>query len=128
MTFIVSKRFSLCLLAAVLALVPTPAAGQCSGACPPFTPPTGPNLLLNAGFDNVGPCVSTWYVNGSGNCRDSSSAANWSVHSDNSGSLISTSLVSPTTLPPAVGGKFRMLHIQSKGPESGVYQDLPAGL
>jgi hypothetical protein len=128
MAFMVLTRCSFSLLTAALLFVPTQGAGQCPGACPPFTPPTGPNLLLNSGFDNVGPCVSTWYLNGSGNCGVNSSAANWNIHSDNYGNLISTSLVSPTTLPQAIGGKFRMLHVQARGAESGVYQSLPVGL
>jgi hypothetical protein len=122
----VSTPYSISISAALLISVSFEAAGQCPGACHPYSKPTGSNLLLNPTFDNVGPCGGvTWYQTGSGNCGAKSAAADWNIHASNACTSLAP-LFRPTTLPQEVGGKFRMLHIQSRGSESGVYQVLRA--
>jgi hypothetical protein len=104
-------------------------AAQCGISCPPYTPPSGPNLLANPDFDFVGPCgTSTWWMNGSGSCLSdltASAAKGWTIHSSNSGAMLRTYMV-PSTLP--LGGGARMLHILAGGNEGGVWQMLPLGL
>ena len=104
-------------------------AAQCGVSCPPYTPPSGPNLLANPDFDFVGPCgTATWWVSGGGSCLSdltASAAKGWTIHSSNGGDMVRTYLVA-STLP--IGGGARMLHILTGGNEGGVWQRLPNGL
>jgi hypothetical protein len=56
-----------------------------------------------------------------------SAAANWRLHGDNAQHIVQSTW-EVSTLP--IGGLLRMLHIQTLGPESGVYQPFtpPAGV
>lgn len=121
-----SRRFTaLPLLCVLAAIAPHILYGQAASTCPAYTP-AGPNIALNPDFETVGPCgTSTVWVNGSGACGINSAAANWSIHSSNSGTAVSTYQVN-TSLP--IGGLTKMLRIVAKGSESGVWQPLPAGL
>jgi hypothetical protein len=105
-------------------------SAQCVNSCPPYSPPTGPNLLKNPDFDVVGPCGAfTWSSQANSGCPSnpsSSAAADWTTHTSNSGDYISTQMV-PSTLP--IGGGSRMLRVlQRQGNEGGIYQPLPPGL
>jgi hypothetical protein len=98
---------------------------QCGIACPPFTPPTGPNLLTNPDFEIAGACPFTWWFQGNGNCGTNAAVQGWNIHSSNSGAAVVTTLM-PTTLP--LGGGTKMIHIITGGNEGGIWQQLPAGL
>lgn len=98
---------------------------QAALTCPAYTPPAGPNLALNPDFETVGPCGSTTHwVMGNGNCGTNSAALNWTIHSSNTQTAVSTYWVN-TALP--IGGQTKMLRIIAAGNESGVFQLLPVG-
>jgi hypothetical protein len=97
--------------------------------CPPFSFVNATNLALNPSFETVGangnpstcpaPCTTT----------PESAAANWTMHSDNFGSAITTrleplSVLDPNRVPfgtdPSAGR--RMLHVIAGGNEGGVIQ------
>ena len=115
----------LCLCTMVL-VIPSLGWAQAALQCPPYSPPAGPNLVLNPDFETVGPCgaVTQWAM-GNGNCGTNSAALNWNIHSSNQQTFIATAWVQ-TSLP--IGGQAKMLRIVAKGNESGVWQTLPAGL
>ena len=67
-------------------------AAQCGVSCPPYTLPSGPNLLANRDFDFVGPCgKAAWWANGTGSCLQdltASAAEAWTTHSSNNQAMI----------------------------------------
>jgi hypothetical protein len=112
-------------ICAVASTVPYRLWAQAATTCPAYSAP-GPNLALSPDFETEGPCgASTHWAMGTGNCGVNSAAQNWTIHSSNSGAAINTYWVT-STLP--IGGLQKMLHIVSKGNESGVWQTLPTGL
>lgn len=118
------SRWMLSLFLAAAA-IPNTLWGQAAVSCPSYTP-AGPNVAINPDFETVGPCgTSTYWQLGNGNCGVNSAAANWTIHSSNSSTLVATYQVQ-TSLP--IGGLTKMLRIIARGNESGVYQSLPAGL
>ena len=112
-----------------LAATEIQAAPSAATVCPPFGFPNAINHATNPSFELVGrngnpsicpsPCVAPKI----------SAAANWTMHSDNFGSAVSTRLepitiLNPNRVPYGTGpgrGK-RMLHVISGGGEGGVYQ------
>ena len=113
------------MIVTVAATSPVRLAAQCGGDCPPFTPPSGPNLLANPDFEIVGPCGGfTWWFQNQGNCGTNSAADVWQTHSSNQGALLRTTSVA-STLP--IGGQARMLRIIAGGNEGGVFQSVPLG-
>src|SRR5215207_11318819 len=88
--------------------------------CPPMSFPSTQNLAVNADFEIM---CSPNPVNCQGvdNCNPppSSAAANWKMHTDNSGSKITTRCV-PSKVPEK-GGKW-MLQVNATGGESGLLQ------
>lgn len=113
-------------LATVLGAAPAMAAATAAAICPPFSFANAVNYALNPSFEDVGaagptstcpsPCVIT----------KPSAASNWTMHSDNIGSAVSTSLVSPSTVPPGTGpaAGARMLRVTAGGNEGGVFQSI----
>ena len=105
------------------------AAPAAATFCPPFSFSNAINHALNPSFETIGangnpsicpaPCVAA----------KESAAANWTIHSDNFGSAVTTrveplSVLDPNRVPFGTdpGAGRRMLHIIAGGGEGGVYQ------
>jgi hypothetical protein len=123
----VTLRFSIMMtMAASLAALGGSAAAQSPAAssCPTYFFLSG-ELASNPSLETVGPAgpVTCW-SNGDPTPAPSA-AADWFMHSSNSGATVCSRLI-PTTVP-GPGGS-RMIHFRAGGNEGGIYQyvDLPA--
>lgn len=99
-------------------LIPAAFAQVAADVCPPIAFINDTNHALNPSFEKA--------ARPHGN---QSAAAKWFSHGDNQGDPVFTSLTT-TTVPHGTGpGEgTKMIHIESIGNESGVYQPLPAEL
>jgi hypothetical protein len=89
--------------------------------CPPMSfPNPQQNLAANPGFD-IGSANPVSCQGPSCNSYPPSAAADWKMHSDNSGSKITTKRI-PSAVPEK-GGAW-MLQVLANGTESGVFQQL----
>src|SRR5215467_8106179 len=118
------ERHILVIILVVLVLV-IPTIGRAEPAsatiCPPMSfPDPQQNVGSNSSFE-IGSANPVSCQGPSCNPPPASAASDWKMHSDNSGSKITTKLV-PSTVPEK-GGKW-MLQVIATGSESGVFQQL----
>lgn len=112
-------------IAALVLVVPATIRAEPASAtlCPPMGfPDPLQNLASNPGFEISCSTIAVSCQGPTCNPPPPSAAAGWTMHSDNSGSKITTKCV-PTKVPEK-GGAW-MLQVITNGYESGVFQTLP---